>query len=76
MLSENCQFKAVRTKCGDELARASNLLIGRAGFKTANRMYPGAPNRPPSSQVNAHAATASSRRHVLPKVLPAAIKQL
>src|SRR5580704_7069950 len=35
-----------------------------------------APNPPPSSQVNTDAAAASSRRHVLPKDLPAAIKQL
>jgi hypothetical protein len=44
-------------------------------------MYPGdligpAPNPPPSSQVSTDATAASLRRHVLPKDLPAAIKQL
>ena len=82
MLSEGCPLKVVRTNGGDEvLARASNLLIGRAAFETAKRMYPRdliepAPNPPPSSQVNTDAAAASLRRHVLPKDLPAAIKQL
>jgi hypothetical protein len=57
------------------LARASNP-IGRAAFETAKRMYPGAPNPPPSLGATADAATASLRRHVLPKDLPAAIKQL
>jgi hypothetical protein len=79
MLSE------VRTNGGDEvLARAANLLIGRAAFETAKRMYPGdligpSPNPPPSLPVPARAdaaATASPRRHVLPNDLPAAIKQL
>jgi hypothetical protein len=82
MLSERCPLKVVRTNGGDEvLARASNLLIGRAALETAKRMYPRdlieqAPNPPPSSQVNTDAAAASLRRHVLPKDLPAAIKQL
>jgi hypothetical protein len=76
MLSEGCQFKVVRTNGGYEvLARASNP-IGRAAFETAKRMYPGAPNPPPSLGATADAATASLRRHVLPKDLPAAIKQL
>jgi hypothetical protein len=76
MLSAGCSFKVVRTNGGDEvLARASNLLIGRAALETAKRMYPRAPNPPPSSQLNTDAATASFRRHVLPKDLPAAIKQ-
>jgi hypothetical protein len=77
MLSEDCQFKVVRTNDGYEvLARASNLPIGRVAFETAKRKYPGAPNPPPSSQVNTDVAAASLRRHVLPKDLPAAIKQL
>ena len=61
-------------------ARAANVLIGRAAFETAKRMYPRdvigpAPNPPPSLHATADAA-ASLRRHVLPKDLPAAIKQL
>jgi hypothetical protein len=41
MYAEECPFKVVRTNGGDEvLARASNLLIGRAAFETAKRMYP------------------------------------
>jgi hypothetical protein len=41
MYPEDCPFKIVRTNGGDEvLARASNLLIGRAAFETARRMYP------------------------------------
>jgi hypothetical protein len=67
----------VRTNAGYEvLARASNLPIGRAAFEPAKPMYPGAPNPPPSLGATADAATASLRRHVLPKDLPAAIKQL
>jgi hypothetical protein len=82
MLSEGCQFKVVRTNGRYEvLARASNIPIGRAAFEMPKPKYPRdpiepAPNPPPSSQVNADAAAASSRRHVLPKDLPAAIKQL
>jgi predicted DNA-binding protein (UPF0251 family) len=46
-------------------------------FSTASARVPlPSPNPPPSSQVNADAAAASLRRHVLPKDLPAAIKQL
>jgi hypothetical protein len=38
---EECPFKVVRTNGSDEvLARAVNLLIGRAAFETAKRMYP------------------------------------
>jgi hypothetical protein len=82
MLSEGCQFKVVRTTGGYELlGRASNIPIGRAAFQMPKPKYPRdpiepAPNPPPSSQVNADAAAASSRRHVLPKDLRAAIKQL
>jgi len=78
MLSGGCSFKVVRANGGYEvLARASNLPIGRAAFETAKRKYPRdpiepAPNPPPSS----HVAVASPRRNVLPKDLPAAIKQL
>ena len=72
MLSEGCSFKVVRTNGGYEvLARDSNLPIGRAAFETAPR----APNPPPSSH-NIDVAAASLRRHVLPKDLPTAIKQL
>jgi hypothetical protein len=41
MYAEDCPFKVVRANGGDEvLARAVNLLIGRAAFETAKRMYP------------------------------------
>jgi hypothetical protein len=41
MYAEDCPFKVVRTNGEDEvLARATNLLIGRAAFETAKRMYP------------------------------------
>jgi hypothetical protein len=41
MYEDDCPFKVVRTNGGDEvLARAVNLLIGRAAFETARRMYP------------------------------------
>jgi hypothetical protein len=58
------------------LARASDLLMGRAVIETAKGIHPKAPNAPPSSRVNTDAAAASLRRHVPPKDLPAAIKQL
>jgi hypothetical protein len=38
---EEFPFKVVRTNGHDEvLARSINLLIGRAAFETAKRMYP------------------------------------
>ena len=41
MYDEDCPFKVVRPNGGDEvLAGAANLLIGRAAFETAKRMYP------------------------------------
>ena len=41
MYAEDCPFKVVRTNGSDEvLARAANLLIGRAAFETARRLYP------------------------------------
>jgi hypothetical protein len=41
VFGEDCPFKVVRTNGSDEvLARAANLLIGRAAFETAKRMYP------------------------------------
>jgi hypothetical protein len=41
MFAEECPFKVVRTNGSDEvLARAANLLIARAAFETAKRMYP------------------------------------
>jgi hypothetical protein len=79
MLLDASSLKVVRTNGGDEvLARAGNLLIGRAAFDTASARVPSlpAPNPPPSWQMNIDAAAASLRRHVLPKDLPAAIKQL
>jgi hypothetical protein len=41
MYVEDCPFKAVRTNGHDEvLARSVNLLLGRAAFETAKRLYP------------------------------------
>jgi hypothetical protein len=41
MFSADCPFKVVRTNGSAEvLARAANLLIGRAAFETARRIYP------------------------------------
>jgi hypothetical protein len=41
MCSEDCPFKVVRNDGSDELlARAAELLIGRAAFEKAKRMYP------------------------------------
>jgi hypothetical protein len=41
MFDDDCPFKVVRTNGSHEvLARAANLLIGRAAFETAKRMYP------------------------------------
>jgi hypothetical protein len=41
MFAEDCPFKVVRTNGSDEvLASAANLLIGRAAFETAKRLYP------------------------------------
>jgi hypothetical protein len=41
MFAEECPFKVVRTNGRDEvLAQAANLLIGRAAFETARRLYP------------------------------------
>jgi hypothetical protein len=42
VLSEDLPFKVVRINGEDEvLARATNLLIGRAAYETARRMFPG-----------------------------------
>jgi hypothetical protein len=42
MITEDCPYKVVRTNGHDEvLARATNLLIGRAAYETALRMFPG-----------------------------------
>ncbi len=41
MLDEDLPFKVVRTNSHDEvLARAANLLVGRAAYETARRLYP------------------------------------
>jgi hypothetical protein len=38
---DELQFKVVRTNGHDEVvARAANLLIGRAAYETARRLYP------------------------------------
>jgi len=40
-MPEELPFKVVRTNGSDEvLARATNLLLGRAAFETARRLYP------------------------------------
>lgn len=40
-MQDDLPFKVVRTNTHDEiLARATNLLIGRAAYETAARMYP------------------------------------
>ncbi len=41
MLDEGLPFKVVRTNSHDEiLARAANLLVGRAAYETAIRLFP------------------------------------
>jgi Enoyl-(Acyl carrier protein) reductase len=84
MLSEGCPFKVFRTNGGDEaLAWAASrhtLSMTPDLFSMGSARVPlPAPNPPPSLPVPAHADRApavSSRRHILPKDLPAAIKQL
>jgi hypothetical protein len=40
-MRDNLPFKVVRTNGRDEIvARANNLLVGRAAFETARRLYP------------------------------------
>jgi hypothetical protein len=39
-MSEDLPFKVVRTNAHDEIvARASNLIVGRAAYETARRLY-------------------------------------
>jgi hypothetical protein len=41
MYQDDLPFKVVRTNGHDEvLARAANLLVGRAAYETAIRMFP------------------------------------
>ena len=41
MDDEHLPFKVVRTNAHDEvIARAANLLVGRAAYETARRLYP------------------------------------
>jgi hypothetical protein len=41
MFDEDLPFKVVRTTSQDEiLARAANLLVGRAAYETAIRLFP------------------------------------
>jgi hypothetical protein len=80
MLLDASSLKVVRTNGGDEV-----LARGASGhtrsmtpdlFSTASARVPlPSPNPPPSLRATAD-APASFRRHVLPKDLPAAIKQL
>jgi hypothetical protein len=81
MLLDASSLKAVRTNGGDEvLARAASRHSRSMTpdlFPTASAGVPlPAPNPPPFSRATADAPTASFKRHVLPKDLPAAIKQL
>ena len=40
-MDDDLPFKVVRTNSHDEvIARAANLLVGRAAYETARRMYP------------------------------------
>jgi len=40
-MSEDLPFKVVRANAHDEvIARANNLLVGRAACETARRLYP------------------------------------
>jgi len=42
MSAEELPFKVARTNSHDEvLARSANLLVGRAAYETAKRMFPG-----------------------------------
>jgi hypothetical protein len=85
MLLDASSLKAVRANGGDEvLARAASHHTRSMTpdlFSTASAHVPlPSPNPPPSLPVPANADRAAaatlSRRHVLPKDLPAAIKQL
>jgi hypothetical protein len=41
MLPEDLPFRVVRVNSEDEvLARATNLIIGRAAYETARRLFP------------------------------------
>ena len=41
MLPEDLPFRVIRVNSEDEIiARANNLLIGRAAYETAVRLYP------------------------------------
>ena len=41
MPEENLPFKVVRTNSDDEvLARAASLIVGRAAYQAARRLYP------------------------------------
>jgi hypothetical protein len=41
MLPEDLPFRVIRVNSEDEvIARASNLLVGRAAYETAVRLYP------------------------------------
>jgi hypothetical protein len=54
----------------------SNLLNGRAALELAKRTYPRARAPSACSQANTDLEGALPRRHVLPRDLPSAIKQL
>ncbi len=41
MLPEDLPFRVIRVNSEDEvLARAANLIVGRAAYETARRLYP------------------------------------
>jgi hypothetical protein len=58
------------------LARAANLLTGRTALRPRDVIEPSPTLQPPLPAKADGAASASPRRHVLPKDLPGAIKQL
>jgi hypothetical protein len=81
MLSEGNPLKIVRTNGGDEVLAGAVSRHTRSMtpdlFSMASARVPlPAPNPPPSLRATVDPPTASFRRHVLPKDLPAAIKQL
>jgi predicted DNA-binding protein (UPF0251 family) len=81
MLLDGSSLKVVRTHGGDEVLAGAASRHTRSMtpdlFSMASARVPlPAPNPPPSLRATADAPTASFRRHVLPKDLPAAIKQL
>jgi hypothetical protein len=81
MLLDASSLKVVRTNGGDEVqarvASSRSRSMTPDLFSMASARVPSpSPNPPPSLRATADAPSASFRRHVLPKDLPDAIKQL